>query len=201
MQFKRNEPLIVIHANYGVVVAARRVIKQAIGRKRSHGRDAFSPRLAHSRRDHFDLLVAEDPFFAAVRIERRNRDARPGDAEKILETALRQFQRGLNIFPSQIARDLGECDVTCYRHHAKLGPDEHHAALGRTAQFGQQFRMTGIIVARVDEDALADRRRGHGIGDLRQRQFSRDANIAKRAMAAVSGWLAWPGLPGAERRE
>ena len=39
MQFKRDQTLIVIHANHRVVIAARRMMKQTIRRKRSmkHG--------------------------------------------------------------------------------------------------------------------------------------------------------------------
>ncbi len=81
VQFERDQTLIVIHAHHRVVIAARRMMKQTIRGKRSmHGNPALACRLDRWR-DDVNLLGAEVAFFTAVGIERRHRDARPGDAE------------------------------------------------------------------------------------------------------------------------
>ncbi len=127
-----------------------------------------------------------------MRIERCHGDARPCNAEKILEPALRQFQCDLNVFPGQIARHSSERDVPRDRHHPQFGAHEHHPALGRAAELGQKLRMPGIIVPGVDQNAFADGSGRDRVNDFRERQFGRHANIAKRTVAALFGGPAWP---------
>jgi hypothetical protein len=91
MELKRYQPLIVIHANYGVVVAPRRLIKKAIRRERTPSLNSLTFRRSDRGTDDFFLLVPENSFFAAVRIESSDGDPGPPDTKKIPQASVRQL--------------------------------------------------------------------------------------------------------------
>ena len=76
--------------------------------------------------------------------------------------------------------------------YAEFFSDQHHTALGRPAQLSQQFRMTGIVIAGVLENALADRSGGHGIGDTGEGKLRRYDDVAVGRMTPGLGRTARP---------
>ena len=77
----RDQRLVVIHAERDVVARARPLVEQRVGRQRPDGVDALRPQLLDRRRHDGAVLLAERAFFAGMRIEPGDRDARARDAE------------------------------------------------------------------------------------------------------------------------
>src|SRR5215203_3267628 len=144
--------------------------------------NAALARRPDSGRDDFNLLAAEDPLFTGMGIECRHGNARPGDAEGLIQAGVGQLESLLNIFAVETARHLSERNMAGHRDDAQLISDQHHTALGRAAKLAKQFGMTGIVIAGVDENVLADGRGGDGVSNTRKREFGSDANVAERTM-------------------
>ncbi len=87
-----------------------------------------------------------------------------------------------------------------HRHHAQLSADQHHAAFGRAAELGKQFGVAGVIITGIDEDILAQRRGGDGIGDFRERELGRHPNVAEGTVAGDFGRDTGTRISGAKRR-
>ena len=81
MQFKRNQTLVVIHANDSVVIAADRLEKKAVRRKRTGSSNPFTSGCLDRRTNGLFLLVTKDPLFAAMGIQSRNGDPGLLDSE------------------------------------------------------------------------------------------------------------------------
>ena len=91
MQFKRDQTLIVIHANYGVVITAGRLVKKAVGRKRTISSDPFAFDRLDRRDNGLSLLVAKDSFFATMGIQGGNRDPGMLDSKEISQALMGQL--------------------------------------------------------------------------------------------------------------
>ena len=96
MELERDQSLVVVHANDGIVIAARRLMKQAIGGKRSARFNSFSREGSYGRDNRFFLLIAKNSFFPSVRVQRCNRNARPLYSEQLAQPSMRQFDRVAN---------------------------------------------------------------------------------------------------------
>ena len=66
-RLQRDQRLVVVHAEHGVVARARRGMEQRVGRQRAARVDALAPQLRDRRRDDLDLLAAERAAFAGMR--------------------------------------------------------------------------------------------------------------------------------------
>ncbi len=100
MQLKRNQTLVVIHAHDSVVIAARRMVKQAIGGKRTEGGNAFSFALLSTQVT--IIFISSSPKIPSSPpwgIERRHRDAGMMDGEKIFGLWWVSVHSRSNIFP------------------------------------------------------------------------------------------------------
>src|SRR4051812_40951629 len=96
VQLERDQALIVVHANDGIVLAARGVMKQTIRRQWTFRGDAFASRHLYRRSDDLDLFSAENTLFTRMRVQRRHRYARSGDGEILFQALLGQLERGIN---------------------------------------------------------------------------------------------------------
>ena len=91
MQFERNQSLIMIHADNGVVITLDRVVKQAVRRKRAPCLNSLALGRLNRGRDDIFFFIAENPLFAAVRIERRYRNTRLPNGEKVSQVPIGQL--------------------------------------------------------------------------------------------------------------
>ena len=80
-RLERDQRLVVVHGDGGVVGAARLGVEQGVGGMRTGHGQTLGGKLGHGGSDHVHLLAADQAAFAGVRIEPRHGDARPGDAE------------------------------------------------------------------------------------------------------------------------
>src|ERR1043165_8942835 len=76
MELQRNQSLVVVHANDGIVFAPRRQMKQAIGGKKSGRFNSFSRERSHRGGNRYFLLIAKNALFASMRVQRCDRNAR-----------------------------------------------------------------------------------------------------------------------------
>src|ERR1051325_11643474 len=100
MKLQRDQPLIVIHTHDRIVIAARSLMKQAVGGKRAVHFDSFSGEIAYCRGNRLFFIIAEDSLFAGMRIQRGNGDARSSDPEQLVENSMCKCDRG----PYSLAR-------------------------------------------------------------------------------------------------
>ena len=80
----RDERLIVVHAERGVVAGACPVVEHGVGWMRARDPPAFSRQRGDCRLDDFDFLPAELTGFSRVRVESRDGEPRLGNAEMAL---------------------------------------------------------------------------------------------------------------------
>ena len=83
--FKRDQRLVVIHADRDVVAPARRGMEHRVGRHRAGDVDAGFAQRFDRGRDDLDILAADRAVLAGMRVEAGDREARPGDAEIALQ--------------------------------------------------------------------------------------------------------------------
>ena len=67
-RLERDERLIVVHGENGVIALARGVVKQGIRRMRSGCVNTLSIKCLDRRRDHLDFFAAKRSIFSGVRI-------------------------------------------------------------------------------------------------------------------------------------
>ena len=80
-QLDRDVPLVVIHRDHRVELAGAQLDEDGVARHRADHVEAVGDRLGDGRRRDVDILPAEQPALAGMRIERRDGDLRPRDAE------------------------------------------------------------------------------------------------------------------------
>src|SRR5215468_1630291 len=168
----------MVHAHYSIVVPPGSLMKSAIRWKRAVRAYTPSLRRLDRRGNNFFFFVAENPFFATVRIERRDGDPRSFDAEEVTQTAMRQLQSCANAGPAK--RPLNSCQAYVPRdqNYPQFPSDKHHATLASAAQLSEQFGVTGIVVASELKTAFTDRCRRYRASDSRKRQLSGNIDIA-----------------------
>ena len=116
----RDQRLVVIHAERDVVARARPLVEQRVGRQRAERIDALGLQLSDRRRHDGVVLLAERAFFAGMRIEPGDREARAGDTEAGGEIA-RDDAAGLDDEVAGQARDhVAQRQVNGHRHHREL---------------------------------------------------------------------------------
>jgi len=91
---ERNERLIVIHAEDGVVAPPRLGMKEGVGGRGTLGIEALGAKRGDGRSDDLDLLAPERTLLAGMRIERRHGEPRLGNAEIALEARCGDAPRG-----------------------------------------------------------------------------------------------------------
>jgi hypothetical protein len=77
----RDQRLVVIHAQRGIVIPPRRGVEHRVGGEGAARIDAGSAQLGDRRSDDLDVLAAERAGFSGMRVEPGDREHRPGDTE------------------------------------------------------------------------------------------------------------------------
>ncbi len=137
--------------------------EHGVRRVRAAGRDAGSTRLRDGRCDQVDLLVAEQPALACMRVQAGHRDARRGQAEA-QPRGMRDGQRVDDALGRQRVDRPPQRQVDRHQHHAQLVVGQHHAhRRHRLVRHGGQ-RLQHLGVARKRDAGgrqrlLVDRRR------------------------------------------
>ena len=83
----RDQRLVVIHAQGDVVGGAGLRVEQRVRRQRAACIDAVGDEALDRRRDDGDVLLAQRAFFAGMRVEPGNGQARVGEAEALGQVA------------------------------------------------------------------------------------------------------------------
>src|SRR4029450_1491500 len=102
---------------------------------------------------------------------------------------------------AETPRDFGEGYVAGNQNYAELFPNQHHAALGRSTQFSQQLRMSGVVMARVLKNTLADGGGGHSIDDAGESKLGCYDDVPVGRMATGSGRAARARFSRRQRRK
>ena len=161
----RDQRLVVVHAERGVVGLARRLVEHGIGRERAARVDAVGDQPLDRRAHDQAVFLAERAVLAGVRVEPGDREPRMGDAETIDQIA-RHHPAGLE---DQVAceplRHLLERHMDRDRHDGHFRRPQHHHRPCRVA--GLLERKPGEIfgVARIGEAGLVEHALGDRIGD------------------------------------
>ena len=117
----RDQRLVVIHRERDVVGGARDRMEHGVGRDRPAGVDAVGDQAVDGRFDDIGVFATQRAVLAGVRVEPGDGEARPGDAEAILEVARGDPPRGDDQIAIQFGRHLGERQMDGHRHDGKLG--------------------------------------------------------------------------------
>ena len=161
----RDQRLIVIHAQRHVVVRARGGMEHAVGRQRAGCLDALCAQ-AHDRRcNDRQVLVAERPVFASMRIKPGDRQPRLRDREPTPQVARGNPPGVDDEFGRQARRHLAQRQMNRHRHHRQLRRPQHHdRACGLARRFQRETREK-FRVARVDETVAVEHGFGNRVGD------------------------------------
>ncbi len=81
MRLDRDVALVVVHRDHRVELAAERLDEHRVARHRALEAHALGPELLDHRRDHVDVLAAEQAALAGMRVERADPDPGLVDAE------------------------------------------------------------------------------------------------------------------------
>ena len=185
---ERDQGLVVIHAQRGVIARARGGVEQAVGRRRAGDRDALGLQCRDRGRDDLGLLAAERAALPGVRIEPGHRQARRRDAE-IGGQRRRGHAPGVNDrLGGERAGRLGQRQVNGDRHHPQARAGQHHDR--RRVDPGQGREIFGM--ARIPESGpvegfLLDRVGDHGgrLAGLDQRHGALDRRDHGRGVGRV----------------
>jgi hypothetical protein len=174
----RDECLVVIHAERGIVTGPCLLREHRIRGKRAEGVDVFGAKPHHRRADNALVLVAESAAFAGVRVEPGDRQPRLANGETAPEIAGEDPRRLHDQLLVQRGRHLAERNVNGDRDCLQLRTGEHHHGPPRRPgpggrQRAEEFRVAGMAEAGVVERLLVDR-----VGDHRRRGAR--ADIADR---------------------
>ena len=162
----RAVPLIVIHGDHEVEVAAAGAEKQGVGRQRSFDVLAFRGARGDRRSDLLRFLAAaEQAVFAGVRVDRANADFRVGDAgalQGVVAAGDGPFDEGrvdaFYGFDQSAVR--GDVD------HPQFRRDQHHRYLRRAGQVGEHLGMTVEWVSAGVQRLLVERGGADRVGSV-----------------------------------
>ena len=123
-----------------------RAHEDGVARPGAAGVDALGAGLGDGRLDDLDFLAAELAAFAGVRIQARDRHARPRDAH-LATGPVGQAQRAQLGLGRDARDDVGQRHVDGHQQHAQLVIGQHHGEVRRAGAFGQDLGMAGIVDA------------------------------------------------------
>ena len=164
----RDQRLVVIHAENGVVGGALLREKGCVGGKRTPHMKALGLQPADCRNDDLDFLAAHAAVFARVGIEAGDCKAGLGDAEEGAECLIGDPRLRLDGLARERARHILEGDVDRDGNGAQAAPHQHHhlghcmALSGGKA--GEIIRVPLVAEARGVERFLLDRAGDHAGG-------------------------------------
>ena len=159
-QLDRDVPLVVVHGDHGVVLAGAQLDEDGVAGHRADHVEAVGDRFGDRRRGDVDVLPAEQPAFARMRVERRDGDRRRGmPSRQRLVGEVDDAAQPLRRQPLRhvLQRDMGG-DVA----DAHVAVREHHHRPAHAGEIGQHLGMAGIVVAGLVERLLVERRGDDG---------------------------------------
>ena len=139
----RDQRLVVVHADRGVVAGARRGVEERVGGVRAGEGEAFGAEAGDDRCDDLELLAAHGAAFAGVGVEAGDGDAGGGEAEVGPQAGVGDAEGRLEEVRGQGAGNVGERDVDGDRHHAQHRRGEHHHREGRAGEVREEFGVAG----------------------------------------------------------
>src|SRR5260221_13317572 len=105
---QHRQALVVIHRQHAVGLAQALGHEQRIRGDRPLGVDARPGGARDGRRDHLDVLAPAGARLAAMRVQPGDEDARPRDAEAVLEIGINDPEGAKNSRSGNAARHIGE---------------------------------------------------------------------------------------------
>jgi hypothetical protein len=167
---RRDQRLVVIHAECRVIAPPRRGMEHRVRRERSRRVDAVAAQFGDGRGDDVAVLLPEAAALAGMRVEAGDRYPRPGDPEIALQRVMRH-PPGRDDHRARQRRDRrAQGEVDRHRHDPQCGRGDHHDrrqpgdAVEPLRQLAQIFGVAGMAEAGAVQRLLVDR-----VGDDRRR--------------------------------
>ncbi len=177
----RNQRLVVIHADRGVIGFPRLGVKHRIGGKGPAGDETPRGQAENRRRDNVDVFPAQGSVFAGVRVEAGKGQPWLGYAEIPAQRLPDDGADFHEIIGGEQRGDLRQRDVNGGGHNGEFArPDHHHraafAAEMFARQFPQKFGMTGMGETGFIEHGLGNRIGDNGGGPPLRDKFDAAKN-------------------------
>ena len=149
MELKRDQTLVVVHAEHGVPFTIPRMMKNCVrGERPVENRGCrISDRglqLSNGRYDDVDFFAAKHAGFAGVRIQAGNRDTRSGDptaAKKVVE----QQTDADDLLRCQRGRHITKREVDGNESHGQFPARKEHCEILDSATVGKKFCLPGKL--------------------------------------------------------
>ena len=176
-----HEPLVVVEGEGQVEGAATRAQEDRVGGERALRIDAARARRRDRGHDLVPLLVPEGALLARVRVEPRDREPRPGDAQ-VAEGRVGQHEAVEHAVLAHVVAHGAQRHVVREQHEAHRAEEEEHRRL-RPAELAQDLRLPLVAVAGRVHRLLVERRRDHGVDLAREREPPRLARVVDGRLA------------------
>ena len=189
----RDQRLVVVHADRGVVAGAGGRVEQRVGGVRAREVHPLAAQPVEHRDDRLDLLASHGPGLAGVRVEPGDGEARPGDAEVGGERPVGDPERRLEQLRGQRGGHLGERAVDRHRHHPERRGREHHYRQAGAAEVGEVLGVSGEgeagarLQQRLGDRVGADGQRLAGVGERDGAGDDRDDGGGVARIGAAGG--------------
>ena len=154
--------LIVIHRNNPVETCQDAFDEQRVRREGPFRVDTLRAQLRHGRLCDLFVLRSHVAVFTGMRIDRGDADFRMGDSFRP-DRAAEQAGGFHNPFPGGEFCYVLQRDMGGYESHAQRIGGLHHGEIGRSAEFRNQFGVTGEGNTRQIDGRLVDRSCDNGI--------------------------------------
>ena len=110
-----------------------------------------------------DVVAAQHAAFAGMRIERRDSDARPLEAQPH-QRLVGEGDNARHPLGRRLRRNLLQRDMSGHVADAEIAVRQHHHRTGAVGEMGQQFCVSGKLMAGEVKRFLAERRGDDRIG-------------------------------------
>ena len=173
----RDQGLVVIHADSGIIARACGGVEHRVGGQWAGQIQPLGPQSVQHRGDHFDLLGPHRPAFARMRVQTRNGNARTGNAEIPAQGGMGD-QDGVGQHPGgQGCGHIGQRDMDRRGHHTQGVAGQHHHHPVHACQSSQVFRMARIgKTGPVDQRLFVDRGGAQGRAGAARQQINARGN-------------------------
>lgn len=163
-EFQRNEGLVVVGGQHGVVEVFRRVPVDAVGHAGAGKARPASTlvEFENSGGDDAAFFVAEGAVFAVVRVEARDGDARFLDADALQEAREKEADAD-ELFLSEQGRHVFQRDVGRGEGNGQVVALEAHGEVVDAESGGKEFRLSGEGETDAVKSRLADGPRDDGV--------------------------------------
>ena len=162
----------MIRREHGVEFSAQRAHEHGIGRERTRGveRRRGGPQQAI-------VLVAEEPAFAGVRVERAQGEARRRDAPPVPQRVGGDAPRLHDALRRHRCDRVPQREVRRHEHDAQPPRRQHHGHGNITGDMGEEFRYPGKAIAGGVQRQFVDRSGDDGVGFTGERESRRGLDI------------------------